>query len=157
MNISNLLAPELIRCRAAATSKKRTLELLSELLTGDPADDRATRSVFEALVGRERLGSTGLGKGVALPHARIADLQAPTAALVSLAGPVEFDAMDRQAVDLLFALLVPEHCTDEHLRILAALAELFSDRSFCEALRASETREAMYDCVMQASGTSDGR
>lgn len=157
MNIAHLLAPELIRSRATATSKKRTLELLSELLTGVNPSDPATRVVFEALIGRERLGSTGLGRGVALPHARIADLQAPTAALVSLAEPVDFDAMDRQPVDLLFALLVPEHCTDEHLRILAALAELFSRQDFCEALRASESAEAMYQLIVDASGPDGDR
>jgi PTS system nitrogen regulatory IIA component len=157
MNIAHLLAPEMIRSRAAATSKKRTLELLSELLTGDSPSDPATRAVFEALIGRERLGSTGLGRGVALPHARIAELEAPTAALVSLSEPVDFDAMDRQPVDLLFALLVPEHCTDEHLRILAALAELFSRQEFCEALRASDTPEAMYQLFVDASGDSGQR
>lgn len=156
MNIANLLAPELIRNRATATSKKRTLELLSELLTGDPSDP-STRTVFEALTGRERLGSTGLGRGVALPHARIAELQTPTAALVSLAEPVDFDAMDRQPVDLLFALLVPEHCTDEHLRILAALAELFSKPEFCEALRQSDSPESMYQQVVEASGPDSDR
>lgn len=153
MNIENLLAPELTRCRAEATSKKRTLELLSELLAGD-AEAPSDRAVFEALIGRERLGSTGLGKGVGLPHARIGDLASPTAALVTLATPVDFDAMDRQPVDILFALLVPEHSTDEHLRILAALAELFSDAGVCQTLRDCESTDALYRTMLEAAGAN---
>lgn len=148
MNIANLLAPERIRCGANATSKKRSLELLSELLTGDEADP-STRTVFENLIGRERLGSTGLGKGVALPHARAPGVRQATAALLRLSAPVDFDAIDRQPVDLLFALLVPEHSTDEHLRILARLAEMFSDADLCERLRRCGTEPELYDTVLQ--------
>jgi len=143
MNIANLLAPERIRIGAEATSKKRTLELLSELLTGDAAEP-ATRTVLESLIGRERLGATGLGRGVALPHARVASVDEPTAAVVHLAEPIDFDAIDKQRVDLLFALLVPEDSTDEHLRLLRSLAEMFRDTDFCEQLRASQTPDDMY-------------
>lgn len=153
MNIANLLAPDLTRCRAEATSKKRTLELLGEVLAG-ASETPPERTVFEALIGRERLGSTGLGKGVGLPHARIGDLAAPRAALVTLATPVDFDAMDRQPVDILFALLVPEHSTDEHLRILAALAELFSETALCQALRDCESEDALYRTMIEAAGQS---
>lgn len=143
MNIANLLAPERIRAGAEATSKKRTLELLSELLTGDSGDPM-TRAVLESLIGRERLGATGLGRGVALPHARSSAVSEPTAAMVKLAEPVDFDAIDKQRVDLLFALLVPEESTDEHLRLLRSLAEMFRDTSMCERLRASQTPEEIY-------------
>lgn len=153
MNIASLLTPERIRAGANATSKKRTLELLSELLTGD-AGDPSTRNVFESLIGRERLGATGLGRGVALPHARVSTVDQPTAALVRLAEPVDFDAIDKQRVDLLFALLVPEASTDEHLRILRALAEMFRDEQFCERLRASESAEEMYRLVTEWQGDS---
>ncbi|MCS4504742.1 Nitrogen regulatory protein [wastewater metagenome] len=148
MNIAALLSPERVRYGAHATSKKRSLELLSELLNED-ATGPDTRSIFESLIGRERLGSTGLGRGVALPHARLPGLDAPVAAVLNLDTGVDFDAVDRQPVDLLFALLVPEESTDEHLRILATLAEMFSDTAFCEHLRASGTDRSLYEQVSQ--------
>ena len=153
MNIINLLTPERMRSGARVNSKKRSLELLSELITGNEADP-ATRAIFESLIGRERLGSTGLGKGVALPHARVAGIEQPIGALVHLQTPIDFDAIDKQPVDLLFALVVPEHSTDEHLRILANLAEMFSDQPFCDQLRQSETPEEMYRHLAHRHGGS---
>lgn len=146
MNIANLLTPRHIRCGVTITSKKRSLELLAELLA-DPEDEPSARAVFESLVGRERLGSTGLGKGVALPHARVAGIAQPAAALVTLEKPIDFDALDHRPVDLLLALAVPEHSTDEHLRILATLAEMFSDRDLCDGLRASGSAEEAFELL----------
>lgn len=146
MNFVNLLTPERMRCGVHVTSKKRSLEVLSELLAqgeGEPTD----RTIFEHLIGRERLGSTGLGKGVALPHARVAGIDETLGALIRLDQPIDFDAIDKQPVDLLFALVVPKHFTDEHLRILAALAELFSDQVFCEHLRSSQSVDEMYQHI----------
>ena len=151
MNIANLLTPQLICCGATVTSKKRSLELLAELLAGTEEEPSA-RTVFESLIGRERLGSTGLGKGVALPHARVTGFAQPVAALVTLESPIDFDALDRQPVDLLFALAVPEHSTDEHLRILATLAEMFSDRSFCDSLRASRSADEAFELLSRWQG-----
>jgi len=88
------------------------------------------RPIFDSLIGRERLGSTGLGHGVALPHGRFNQSQRAVGAFVKLKKGVDFDAIDRQPVDLVFGLLVPDHYTDEHLKILAYLAEMFSDRAF---------------------------
>lgn len=146
MNIADLLTPQHIRCRVTITSKKRSLELLAELLTGPEAEPPA-RAVFESLIGRERLGSTGLGKGVALPHARVAGFAQPVAALITLESPIDFDALDHRPVDLLFALAVPEHSTDEHLRILATLAEMFSDRGLCDRLRTSRSAEQAFELL----------
>lgn len=148
MNFVNLLFPERVRCGVHITSKKRSLEVLSVLLAqteGEPTD----RTIFEHLIGRERLGSTGLGKGVALPHARVDGIDEARGALIKLDQPIDFDAIDKQPVDLLFALVVPRHFTDEHLRILAALAELFSDHAFCDRLRSSQTAEELYQHIMR--------
>lgn len=148
MNVTNLITPERIRCDAEVSSKKRSLELLSELLaTGEPGI--SATHIFEKLIGRERLGSTGLGKGVALPHARLDGSDHTKGALIKLKDGIPFDAVDKAPVDVLFALMVPENCTDEHLRILSGLAEMFSDQSLCERLRASESPEEMYRHVMQ--------
>lgn len=150
MNFVKLLSPERIRCGVHVTSKKRSLEVLSTLLT-QTEDEPAQRTVFEHLIGRERLGSTGLGRGVALPHARVDGIADARGALIKLDQSIDFDAIDKQPVDLLFALVVPKHFTDEHLRILAALAELFSDHVFCERLRSSQSAEELYRHIMQAN------
>lgn len=155
MNVVNLLVPERIRCGVHVTSKKRSLEVLSVLLAntmGEPTD----RTIFEHLIGRERLGSTGLGKGVALPHARVDGISDTLGALIRLDQPIDFDAIDKQPVDLLFALIVPKHFTDEHLRILAALAELFSDHAFCERLRSSQSEEEIYQHISRWQASQQG-
>ncbi|HFD81428.1 MAG TPA: PTS IIA-like nitrogen-regulatory protein PtsN [Gammaproteobacteria bacterium] len=134
MQISELLLPERIACQRQGSSKKRALEELARLLAG-ALPDFNDGEIFESLISRERLGSTGLGRGVALPHGRLKGLKAPVAALLTLQQGVDFDAIDGQPVDLLFALLVPDESTDEHLQILARLAEMFSDVDFCRQLR----------------------
>jgi PTS system nitrogen regulatory IIA component len=146
MQISALLSEERIACHQDASSKKRSLELLSHLLSeGLPA--YSDGELFDSLIGRERLGSTGLGHGVALPHGRMSGLNAPIAALVTLASGVDYDAIDNRPVDLLFALLVPEESTDEHLQILAHLAAMFSDAELCRALRNCETSQQCLDRI----------
>lgn len=147
MNLIELISPERVVCRVNVNSKKRALELLGELLAGaEPGLD--SRTVFDSLLGRERLGSTGLGHGVALPHGRLSDTPRTIGAVIKLSQGVDFDALDRQPVDLLFALIVPEHCTDEHLKILAYLAEMFSNQDFCQQLRASSDGQQLYQQLL---------
>jgi PTS system nitrogen regulatory IIA component len=146
MRIPELLSPERIACQRACSSKKRSLELLSKLLA-DALPEFTDGEIFDSLIGRERLGSTGLGNGVALPHGRINGLREPMAALVVLSDGIDFDAIDSKPVDLLFALLVPQESTDEHLKILARLAEMFSDKQFCSELRHCENNEQCYKLI----------
>lgn len=143
MHITELLDPARIACQQSSGSKKRSLEILSRLLA-DALPELTEGEIFDSLINRERLGSTGLGKGVALPHGRMQGLSHPTGALLTLQEGVDFDAADQIPVDLMFALLVPEQSTDEHLQILARLAELFSDAEFCLQLRASPDGETAY-------------
>ena len=144
MDITNLITPERIVCDSEVASKKRVIEVLSELLaTGQP--DLVARPIFDSLIGRERLGSTGLGHGVALPHGRFNQSQRAVGAFVKLKKGVDFDAIDRQPVDLVFGLLVPDHYTDEHLKILAYLAEMFSDRAFCQQLRETGSDRVLFE------------
>lgn len=141
MDIGNLITPERVACYQQATSKKRALERLAGLLA-DVAPDVTGEEIFQHLLSRERLGSTGLGGGVAIPHGRVAGLKQPVGAFVRLEQPIDYDAIDDQPVDLLFALLVPEEATQEHLDILAQLAGLFSNRDFCRQLRGTcDTRQ----------------
>ncbi|MEA3278894.1 MAG: PTS IIA-like nitrogen regulatory protein PtsN [Pseudomonadota bacterium] len=119
-------------------SKKRLLEALGELLASDePALNPET--VFERLLERERLGSTGLGHGIALPHARIKEVRETVGAFVQLASGVDFDAIDDGPVDLAFALLVPESANEGHLQLLSQLAAMFSDPGLREHLRNAES------------------
>ena len=113
--------------------------------------DYTEAEIFDSLVTRERLGSTGLGNGVALPHARLRSLKQPIAALVTLRQGVDFDAIDRQPVDLLYALLVPEDSTDEHLKILAQLAGLFSNPDLCSKLRSCDDSNQCFQLINNQS------
>jgi PTS system nitrogen regulatory IIA component len=137
MLISDLLSPERIRFDVKSSSKKRLLELISEELARN-SDEFTKREIFESICARERLGSTGLGKGVAIPHGRIKGSQHVEASFIRLKKPLPFDAVDGQPVDLLFCLAVPEDCGEDHLKLLAQVAELFSDSELLEKLRQAE-------------------
>ncbi len=134
LTIGDLLSVGRIRCNADASSKKRALEFVSELIAGNSTLVQS-RSVAELLLAREKLGSTALGHGVALPHGRCAEITEAIVVFLKLRTGVDFDAPDSEPVDLIVGLLVPEQCTESHLKMLAQLAELFSQDSVREALR----------------------
>ena len=137
VTLDQILAPERVCSNVATSSRKRTLEVLGELLAdADPA--LSAQAVFDRLVARERLGSTGLGEGCALPHARVPGLGRTLAAFLRLRRGVDFDSPDREPVDLVFGLLVPEESTAEHLDILAAIARVFSDERVRSSIRLAE-------------------
>jgi PTS system nitrogen regulatory IIA component len=137
MLISDLLSPERIRCDVQSSSKKQLLELISEELARH-SEAFTKREMFESLCARERLGSTGLGNGVAIPHGRIKGSTHVEASFIRLKKPLAFDAIDGQPVDLLFCIAVPEDCGEDHLKLLAQVAEMFSDAAFLEELRKAE-------------------
>jgi PTS system nitrogen regulatory IIA component len=143
MNITEFIVPERVSYCPQIASKKRLLEHISELLAKD-APRHTWNEIFNSLINREKLGSTGLGKGVALPHGRIGSLDKPLCAFVRLGQPVEFDAADGEPVDLVFALLVPEESTEEHLQVLSSIAELFSKPTFCTRMRRCESDACLY-------------
>ncbi|MCG8489588.1 MAG: PTS IIA-like nitrogen regulatory protein PtsN [Candidatus Thiodiazotropha sp.] len=142
------LLEERLGCGVEAASKKRALEQLG-LRLADAAPGLSQDIVFDALLERERLGSTGLGKGIALPHARMSQVTQATAAFIQMPSGVDFDAIDSQPVDLAFAMLVPEQATDEHLQLLAKLARMFDDPPFCAALREAETTQQLFQLIQQ--------
>jgi nitrogen PTS system EIIA component len=134
----DFITEQRVRCALDIASKKRLLEGLAGLLaTGNPRLDPDL--VFERLLDRERLGSTGLGHGIALPHARVKEVGEPMGAFIATAQGLDYDAVDGEPVDLAFALLVPETATEEHLQLLALLAGLFSDPQIRSRLRAATT------------------
>lgn len=149
MLISDLLSPERIRFDVQSSSKKRLLELISEELARN-SDEFTKREIFESLCARERLGSTGLGKGVAIPHGRVKGSKHVEASFIRLKKPLPFDAIDGQPVDLLFCLAVPEDCGEDHLKLLAQVAEMFSDSELLRELREAETSGRMMQLLSGA-------
>jgi len=146
MELSELITPERVACNVEAQSKKRSLDLVSELIA--QADDSiSSLDVSDSLRARERLGGTGVGHGVAIPHGRLKNTHQTYGAFIRLKEGVDFDSADRKPVDLIFALLVPEESTDEHLKILAKLAAMFSNEEFRDKLRAATTSQMIYDLL----------
>jgi PTS system nitrogen regulatory IIA component len=143
--LASILPREQVLVSVDVTSKKRAFEeagLLFENLHG------LSRSlVTDSLFSRERLGSTGLGHGVAIPHGRIKGLKSPMAAIMQLAAPIGFDAPDEQSVSLLIFLLVPEAATQKHLEILSEIAEMLSDAPLRDKLQTSENAELLHSLV----------
>lgn len=143
MKIAELLSAERVQLRTDLRSKKRVLEDLSKLLSlGAPGLDDS--EIFASLIGREKLGSTGLGGGVAIPHGRMPKLQQAVGAFMRLNPGVDYEANDGVAADLVFALLVPEQATEAHLLILRRLAEMFTDDAFCAELRTAADGAKLY-------------
>ena len=143
--IAQLLSIENIVLDLDVTSKKRVFEHAGLLFENHQGIARST--VFDSLFAREKLGSTGLGLGIAIPHGRIKGLKEATGALLRLRTPVPFDSPDGKPVSLLFVLLVPEHANEQHLQILSELAERFSDRNCREALAKAESAEAVLEIL----------
>ncbi len=143
MQISEILSAERILSNVETSSKKHALEELAKLIAEtDPSLTYA--EIFGCLVAREKLGSTGLGNGVAIPHCRFNGSTNTIAAFLHLKNAIDYDAIDQQPVDLIFALLVPEDSTEEHLKILSQLAEMFSDNSLLDRLRVESSPEEIY-------------
>jgi PTS system nitrogen regulatory IIA component len=148
VSLQHILDPERTRCGVRASSKKAIFEGVAELVTAaDPALD--TADIIGNLLAREKLGSTGLGGGIAIPHCRLPACQQPLGVLMTLALPADFDAPDERPVDLLFVLLVPEEACQEHLDLLAAVARLFSQEPVRQALRACDSDRDLYDTVLE--------
>lgn len=140
--ISKILLPDNILLDTESTSKKRVFERAGLLFENNQQIARS--QVFDSLFAREKLGSTGLGQGVAIPHGRIAKLRDATAAFVKTSHPIPFDAPDGQPVNLIFVLLVPERATDLHLQILGELAQMFSDTQFRNRLLECEDSASIH-------------
>lgn len=153
MDINRLIAPDRVICLDHISSKKRLLEQLGQMLS-QGAIDLIPAEIFNKLIERERLGSTGLGHGVALPHGRLGNNDSTVGAFIKLNTPVDFDSTDGKPTDLIFALLVPLEHTEEHLQILASLAGMFSDSDFCKQLRACNNNEDLFNLLSGWSAAS---
>ena len=148
IQLSEIINTNRIKSDVDVQSKKRALEALSDLVTQDQPQLNSG-DIFDSLLSRERLGATGVGHGIAIPHGRINSCQKITGAFIQLKNGIDFNTSDNQAVDILFALIVPEESTDEHLQVLALLASMFSDENFREQLRQSKNEDEIYQLLTQ--------
>ncbi|HRQ59613.1 MAG TPA: PTS IIA-like nitrogen regulatory protein PtsN [Azoarcus taiwanensis] len=154
--IADLLPAANVVVDLEASSKKRVFEQAGLLFENNQGISRS--EVFDSLFARERLGSTGLGQGIAIPHGRIKGLQEAAGAFFRLATPVQFDAPDGRPVDMLFVLLVPEQANEQHLQLLSELAQRFSDADFRERITKAADAEAIHTAfVSWGSDASDQR
>lgn len=150
MEITDLLAPEAILPSLKAQGKKQLLQELAEraaALSGIPE-----RRIFETLIERERLGSTGMGQGIAIPHGRLAGLNRIVGMFARLDTPIAYDAVDNQPVDLVFLLLAPEGAGADHLKALARVSRLLRNQQTCEKLRATKDPEVLYALLTEKTG-----
>jgi len=148
MEISKILRPEAVRMLSAVSSKKRLMHELGDI--AEAVYGLKAPSVVEALLERENLGPTGVGHGVALPHARMDGLEEVSGAFVLLEKPVDFDAVDRQPVDLVFALFAPKEAGVEHLKALALVSRTLRDAAICNKLRSNHDTVTLYTIVTEA-------
>ena len=148
MTISALLSPQRIFLDTEITSKKKLLELIATTVAEQT--DSAQSCIYNGLLDRERLGSTGLGQGFAVPHARLANLDKTLGCFFRLKEAINFEAPDNLPVDLVFTVIVPEEATEEHLMILSALASIFSKSDVCEAIRNAQSGDEVARIIESA-------
>jgi PTS system nitrogen regulatory IIA component len=152
MNISDLLAPEAVISSLKVQNKK---QLLQELAARAALQTRLPeKRIFETLIERERLGTTGVGAGIAIPHGRMAGVSHITGVFARLESGLDYDAVDRQPVDLVFMLLAPENAGADHLKALARVTRLLRSQAACEKLRAARTPEAIYAILTDRGSSS---
>ncbi|UZD90653.1 PTS sugar transporter subunit IIA [Cognatishimia activa] len=148
MDLSTILRPEAVRVISATSSKKRLLQDFGDLAAsayGLPAG-----KVVSALQERESLGPTGVGRGVALPHARLSEIHSVTGAFILLEKPIDFNSVDRQPVDLAFALFAPEDAGVDHLKALAHVSRQLRDSNFCNKLRSNPEASTLYTILTES-------
>ena len=143
---SDLLSPGRILASVRISSKKRLLELISVTLA-KKNKDLSSREIFQSLCAREHLGSTALGNGVAIPHGRINNIEGVEALFIQLVTPLPFDADDGKPVDLIFALTVPKHCTEDHSKLLTSISDRFSEPKLLEQLRNAEDANELWQLL----------
>jgi len=149
MEIADLLTPDAVMAHMKAASKKQVLQELAQRAA--QVTKLPERRIFETLTEREKLGSTGMGQGIAIPHGRVPGVEKMTGLFAQLDQPVDFDAMDDQPVDLVFLLLAPEDAGADHLKALARVSRLLRNQAICEKLRAAPQPATLYALLTEPS------
>jgi nitrogen PTS system EIIA component len=149
MEIADLLRPEQVIAHLRATSKKQALQDLARRAAQTAGQNE--RAIFDVLMERERLGTTGVGNGIAIPHGKLPNLDRMHGLFARLDHPIDFDAIDERPVDLIFLLLAPESAGADHLKALARVSRLLRDKAACEKLRGTDDREALYALLVDTA------
>jgi PTS system nitrogen regulatory IIA component len=149
MEIADLITPHSVIANLRASSKKQALQDLAH--RASELTEQHERAIFDVLLERERLGTTGVGNGIAIPHGKLPDLEQLHGLFARLERPVEFDSIDEQPVDLIFLLLAPESAGADHLKALAQVSRLLRDKGTCEKLRGTDSPEALYALLTDAA------
>ena len=149
MEINDLISVESVDANLRVTSKKQALQELSKLAAGITGEHE--RGIFDVLMERERLGTTGVGNGIAIPHGKLPSIDRMYGVFARLEAPVDFQSIDEQPVDLVFLLLAPETAGADHLKALARVSRLLRDDSVCEKLRGTDDNEALYALLTESS------
>lgn len=149
----DLLTPQRSLCQIQGGSRKRLFEVVADVL-GREQEAFHPAELVAGMLAREKLGSTALGDGIAIPHCRLADCETASGVLITLATPADFGSPDGEDVDLIFALVVPSDATQEHLNLLADIARMFSQAEFRQALRDCRTSEALYTTAINWAARS---
>lgn len=147
MEIKNILSPDCTVCAVQGTSKKRILEIISQI-AADKLSDIDQTQILTSLLNREKMGSTGIGGGIAIPHGRLEGLHEVLAVLVTSKPSIEFDAIDNNPVDIFFAILVPEEQAQGHLQTLATIATRLSDKDVLKGVRRAESNEQLFETII---------
>ncbi len=151
MEISDLLTLDSVIPNLKVTSKKQSLQELAR--RAEDLFDLDEREVFNVLLEREKLGTTGVGNGIAIPHGKLATLDRLYGVFARLEKPIDFDSIDERPVDLIFLLLAPENAGADHLKALARVSRLLRDKSMCDKLRATDTSEALFALLTEQAAT----
>ena len=151
MEVTDLIRPHAVVPNLRVTSKKQALQELSR--RASDLIDVPERRIFDVLVERERLGTTGVGNGIAIPHGKLSEISDLQAMFARLETPIDFEAIDEQPVDLICVLLAPESAGADHLKALARISRLLRDRNVCEKLRGSDSADAVYAILTESAAS----
>lgn len=154
ITLSSMLSEDCTKSAVLFNSKKRILEYIAEL-AHQQLPETSEYVILESLMSRERLGSTGIGGGIAIPHGKLKDVQQPVLIFVVSKDPIQFDAIDNQAVDIFCAILIPENQCQTHLNTLSAIARLLSKKELTRKIRHAESDAALYQILLDAHNGSE--
>ena len=155
MNIESILSLSRTHANIQANSKKRAIEEAAKLIAAS-MEGLDAEEIYNSLIAREKLGTTAIGHGIAIPHCRLSSCQEIVGSLISIQDPVDFEAFDDQGVNLMFVMLVPSEEVEEHLQALAMLAERFETKSYRDLLSAAENHQALFEgAILPLTASTD--
>jgi PTS system nitrogen regulatory IIA component len=153
MRLTDIITENCTLCAVTANSKKRIMELLCKE-AADSLEDSNTYSLLESLMVREKMGSTGIGNGIAIPHGRLANSDKVIAVIATTKSPIPFDAIDNRDVDIFIALFVPEENCQQHLSTLQSIAKIFSDKQICKQVRKCQSNAELFSLIKNTDNNS---